>query len=51
MQNEITKPMRLLDADGHITEPGWARQLYWTYDRADIRAPKWRIKEWDFYLV
>ncbi len=51
MQNEITKPMRLLDADGHITEPGWARQLYWTYDRADIRAPKWRIKEWDYYLV
>ncbi len=51
MQNEITKPTRLLDEHGHITDPGWARQLFWTYDRADIRAPKWRIKEWDYYLV
>ena len=22
-----------------------------TYDRARIKAPKWRIKEWDYYLV
>lgn len=51
MQNEIKKPIRLLDEQGHITEPGWARQLFWTYDRKDIHAPKWRIKEWDYYLV
>lgn len=51
MQNEIIKPQKLLDERGHITEPGWARQLFWTYDRADIHAPKWRIKEWDYYLV
>ncbi len=51
MQNEITKPIRLLDEKGHITEPGWARQLYWAYDRREIRAPRWRIKEWDYYLV
>lgn len=51
MQNEITKPTVLLDDQGHITEPGWARQLFWHYDRKDIRAPKWRIKEWDYYLV
>lgn len=51
MQNEITKPLRLLDGQGHITEPGWARQPFWIYDRQDIHAPKWRIKEWDYYLV
>lgn len=51
MQNEITRPLKLLDENGHITEPGWARQLYWRYDRADIHAPKWRIKEWDYYLI
>ncbi len=51
MQNEITRPIPLLDEKGHITEPGWARQLYWDYERAAIRGPKWRIKEWDYYLV
>lgn len=51
MQREITKPKKLLDGQGHVTEPGWARQLFWEYDRKDIRAPKWRIKEWDYYLV
>lgn len=51
MQNEITKSLRLLDEKGRITQPGWARQLYWQYDRKDIHAPKWRIKEWDYYLV
>ena len=51
MQNEITTPMKLLDGNGRITNPGWARKLYWKYDRADIHAPKWRIKEWDYYLI
>ena len=51
MQNEITRPRKLLDEKGHITEPGWARSLFWAYSRNDIRAPKWRIKEWDYYLI
>lgn len=51
MQNEITQPLTLLNEKGHITNPGWARQLYWKYDRSHIRAPKWRIKEWDYYLI
>ncbi len=51
MQNEITFPQKLLDENGCITNPGWARKLYWKYDRADIHAPKWRIKEWDYYLI
>ena len=49
--HEVTKRQRLLNEKGHIAEPGWARQLVWEYRRSDIKAPKFRIKEWDYYLV
>lgn len=49
-QREITAPQRLLE-NGRVASPGWARQPFWEYDRKDIRAPKWRIKEWDYYLA
>lgn len=49
--HEITKKQRLLDEKGQIAEPGWSRQLLQEYRREDIKAPKWRIKEWDYYLV
>lgn len=51
MQHEVTKAQKLLDANGHIAEPGWAKSLIWDYSRDQIKAPKWRIKEWDYYLV
>lgn len=51
MQHEITKAIPLLDAKGNLTEPGWARSLLPVYRRADIRAGKLRIKEWDYYLI
>lgn len=51
MSIEITSPCDLLDTHGHITNQGWARQPYWRYDRQAIRAPKWRIKEWDYYSI
>ncbi|MEA2101268.1 MAG: DUF2804 domain-containing protein [Thermodesulfobacteriota bacterium] len=51
MQTEITAPMDLLDSQGHITEPGWARQPYWHYDRKQIKAGWHRIKEWDYYAI
>ncbi len=50
-QHEVTTPQKLLDAKGHIAEPGFAKQLVWEYSRDQIKAPKWRIKEWDYYLV
>jgi len=43
--------MDLLDSDGRITKEGWARQPYWRYDRSRIKAPWWRIKEWDYYSI
>ena len=49
--HEITGPQQLLDEKGNIREPGWARKPYWKYSREDIKAPKFRIKEWDYYLV
>ena len=49
--HEITAQTPLLDGTGNLTEPGWARSQLFTYHRNDIRAPKLRIKEWDYYLV
>ncbi len=38
-------------ADGRLATPGWATELLLSYDRSRIKAPRWRIKEWDYYLV
>ena len=51
MQHEITKRGKLLDENGKLTEPGWARDLLLEYDRNAIKARKLRIKEWDYYIV
>ncbi len=49
--HEIIKVQPLLKEDGSLREPGWSKQLYQVYDRNAIKAPKFRIKEWDYYLV
>lgn len=49
--HEITKQTPLLTANGNLTEAGWARKQLFTYRREAIRAPKLRIKEWDYYIV
>ena len=49
--HEVTKVQKLLKEDGSLREPGWSKQLVQEYSRADIKAPKFRIKEWDYYLV
>ncbi len=49
--HEVTKRHPLLDAKGDLAEPGWSRSLVQQYSRSQIKAPKWRIKEWDYYLV
>ena len=50
-QTEITEELSLLDEKGRITREGYARLPLWNYDRDRIRAPWWRIKEWDYYAV
>lgn len=42
---------RLLDDRGQLAQAGYATQLVRSYDRAAIRAPWYRIKEWDYYLI
>jgi len=49
--HEVTEKDFLLNAEGNLREPGWSRSLVQKYDRKMIKAPKWRIKEWDYYLV
>jgi hypothetical protein len=44
-------PGDLLDAAGGLAEPGWASAEVRRYSRAAVRAPKWRLKEWDYYCV
>lgn len=49
--HEVTEPHKLLDENGFLIEPGWSRSLIQKYDRNDIKMPKFRIKEWDYYAV
>ena len=50
-QHEITREIPLLDAQGELTEPGYAKKLLPVYRRSDIKASPMRIKEWDYYLI
>lgn len=49
--HEVISSHSLLNGQGELREPGWSRSLLQVYDRNKIKAPKWRIKEWDYYLV
>ena len=51
LQTEITKSGPLLDKRGVLTQRGYATRPLLFYDRRAIKAPPWRIKEWDFYQV
>lgn len=50
-QHEVIVSQELLNDDGRIAEEGWARQQVWRYDRSRIKAPWFRIKEWDYYCI
>ena len=47
----MAQQRELLDERGNLAEPGWSRRPVQRYDRSRIRAPRWRIKEWDYYLI
>ena len=49
--HEVTNVQLLLDEKGELREPGWSRRMVQQYRRSMIKAPSWRIKEWDYYLV
>ncbi|HMV43086.1 MAG TPA: DUF2804 domain-containing protein [Leptospiraceae bacterium] len=50
-QIEITSSIPLHDEEGYLSKEGWARSPYWQYDRSNLKASKFRIKEWDYYSV
>lgn len=49
--HEVTSCNKLLTSEGSLREPGWSRQLCQIYRKNDIKVPKFRVKEWDYYLV
>ena len=50
MQNRLTKG-RLLDDEGRLLQAGYSTVMSRRYDRKNIAASKWRIKEWDYYII
>lgn len=51
MQHEIRKSIPLLDNQGNLTQPGYAKRLLPIYDRTKVKGGITRLKEWDYYYV
>ena len=51
MQTRIEKRSDLLSEKGELLSPGYATFEAWDYERAEIRASSFRIKEWDYYYI
>lgn len=51
MQNQILEKGPLLNGEGELTNPGWAKELLLEYRRGAIKAAGHRIKEWDYYCI
>jgi len=41
----------LFNASGSLANPGYATEPLYTYDRKQIKASAWQIKEWDYYCT
>lgn len=50
MEREILEKGPVLDERGRPV-PGFSRRSTLVYERRAIKAPPWRIKEWDFYQI
>lgn len=51
MQVEITQAIPLLDEQGNLTQPGYAKRLLPVYDRGKVKGGLTRLKEWDYYYI
>lgn len=51
MQHEITESIPLLDENGNLTQPGYAKHLLPVYDRDKVKGGVTRLKEWDYYYI
>jgi len=50
-QHEIKKNHPLLDESGNLIESGYSKKEILDYDTKQIKAPRFRIKEWDYYFI
>ena len=50
MEHKLSEGL-LLDEKGNLSETGYGFDLVREYRRGDIKAPKSRIKEWDYYFI
>ena len=51
VQTEIRKARPLLNSEGYLTEPGYCKRNYLIYNKENVKERKWRIKEWDYYMI
>lgn len=51
MNKEIKEKGKLLNELGELANPGYSTSLIQEYSRNDIKAKKFKIKEWDYYLI
>lgn len=51
MNKQIVTPCKLLNEKGELNNPGYSTSLIQEYSRKDIKAKKFKIKEWDYYLI
>ena len=51
MNKEIKENGKLLNEFGELANPGYSTSLIQEYSRKDIKAKKFKIKEWDYYLI
>ncbi|MEG1520241.1 MAG: DUF2804 family protein, partial [Clostridia bacterium] len=51
MNNEIKERQKLLNENGDIANPGYAKTMLYDYDKTAVKASKWRLKEWDYYYI
>ncbi|HZJ78859.1 MAG TPA: DUF2804 domain-containing protein [Clostridia bacterium] len=49
--HEVKEAQPLLRSNGSLREPGWSRKMVQIYNRYAIKAPSFKIKEWDYYLI
>lgn len=51
MEQHILSEGPLLDNNGNLVEAGYATKLVKEYNKENISASKWRVKEWDYYYI
>lgn len=50
-QTELLEKTPLLDDKGRILRPGYAKKMNYIYNREQIHAHPFALKEWDFYQI